>query len=51
MNRQNSDIKADKYENAINSLRILQLILILYGRYSAPTVMDFDLLCKVEENT
>lgn len=50
MNRQNSDVKADKYENAINSVRILLLKLILYGRCSAPTVMYFDLVCKVEEN-
>lgn len=50
MYRQNSDVKAGKYENAIKSVRILLLILIFYGRYSAPTVMDFDLQSKVEKN-
>lgn len=36
-------------KNAIKSVRILLLILRLYARYSAPTVMDFDLKSKVEK--
>lgn len=49
MYRQNSDVRADKYENAIKYMRILLLILIFYGRYSAPTVMDFYLKSKVKK--
>jgi len=36
-------------KNAIKAVRIMLLILILYVRYSAPTVMDFEVKSRVEK--